>query len=353
MSLRTLQKLCKSAIVNYVPNTRVFRRRRISITQVRKMDYPRNDFEDGGLLKPGHYSLQVGAPGPEFLKQIGGYLKVASESLRQTDRFEETLQYGCVAGGYPVREQVAQFLSRQYEQSVNSDNIFITGGASQGLINLIQHYFTHEYKIFIENPTYPVFALRITEEKLMTPVPISMQSDGMDIAELEKQLADLPDVETTARRPFRAAMYLIPTHHNPTGCCYSPEKCRHLVELARKHKLLIICDDVYNVLNYKQDGSGDPTKFEPSPQRMFAYDKPTDPGYQGNVVSNGSFAKIIAPGLRMGWYEAPKHVIQSLRTCYISNSGSGQCFYASHVVSEALKAGFIDQHVQKLRLAHK
>uniref|UniRef100_H2Z5S5 Aminotransferase class I/classII domain-containing protein n=1 Tax=Ciona savignyi TaxID=51511 RepID=H2Z5S5_CIOSA len=55
----------------------------------------------------------------------------------------------------------------------------------------------------------------------------------------------------------------------------------------------------------------------------------------------------------MGWYEAPKHVIQSLRTCYISNSGSGQCFYASHVVSEALKAGFIDQHVQKLRLAHK
>nr|XP_018667032.1 uncharacterized protein YER152C [Ciona intestinalis] len=349
----SLKKFCLVVVGRKGSFCRLHQEARLLCTSAKRMDYPRNDFEDGGLLKPGHYSLQVGAPGPAFLKQISEHLKVASENLRTTDRFEETLQYGCVAGGYPVKEEVAKFLTRQYGDTVQSDNIYITPGATQGLVNMIKHYFTHENSLFVENPTYPVFAIRVAADKLMNPVPISMESDGMNIDELEKKLADLPVVETTERRPYRAAMYIIPTHHNPTGCCYSPEKCRRLIELAREHNLLIICDDVYNILNYSLDTNDSKRKFEFSPQRLFAYDNPSDPEYKGNVVSNGSFAKIIAPGLRMGWYEAPAHVIASLKISYIANSGSGQCFYISHVVSEALKLGVIDNHVENLRLAHK
>ena len=54
------------------------------------------------------------------------------------------------------------------------------------------------------------------------PVPIAMESDGMDLDMLEDKLKLLPDVKLSPRRPFRAAAYVVPTHHNPTGCCYSP-----------------------------------------------------------------------------------------------------------------------------------
>ena len=73
----------------------------------------------------------------------------------------------------------------------------------------------------------------------------------------------------------------------------------------------------------------------------------------GSVISNGSFAKIIAPGLRMGWYEAPEHVIKSMSNCYLAISGGGRCCYVSYVVAEALKNRSIDEYVQSLRVAHK
>ena len=56
----------------------------------------------------------------------------------------------------------------------------------------------------------------------MTGVPIPMLNDGMDLDCLERELEKLPNVELTSRRPYRAAMYLIPTHQNPSGFCYSP-----------------------------------------------------------------------------------------------------------------------------------
>lgn len=56
----------------------------------------------------------------------------------------------------------------------------------------------------------------------MTGVPIPIQSDGLDLDYLQRELLKLPEIELNERRPYRAALYLIPTHHNPTGCCYSP-----------------------------------------------------------------------------------------------------------------------------------
>ena len=55
----------------------------------------------------------------------------------------------------------------------------------------------------------------------MKPVPITIESDGLDLECFEKELRKLPIRELTKRRPFKAAAYLIPTYHNPTGCCYS------------------------------------------------------------------------------------------------------------------------------------
>jgi len=73
----------------------------------------------------------------------------------------------------------------------------------------------------------------------------------------------------------------------------------------------------------------------------------------GNVVANGSFSKIAAPGLRLGWYEAPKAVLDSLEDSYVIESGAGQSYYQSFIFAEILRSGQMDEHVQMVRKLHK
>ena len=74
----------------------------------------------------------------------------------------------------------------------------------------------------------------------MTSVPIPIEADGLDLNYLEQELEKLPQVEVTTRHPYKAAVYLIPTHQNPTGCCYSPGK--H--EVILNHDMEIFCDQL-------------------------------------------------------------------------------------------------------------
>ena len=94
------------------------------------------------------------------------------------------------------------------------------------------------------------------------------------------------------------------------------EKCIELVRIARKYNLFVFCDDVYNL--YQYDGEVRMKKQSRRTQipariaafqmhdRLFAYDKPSDVDYNGgHIVSSGTFAKLLAPALRLGWLEMP------------------------------------------------
>lgn len=83
------------------------------------------------------------------------------------------------------------------------------------------------------------------------------------------------------------------------------EQSKELVRIARKHEMVVVCDDVYNLLYY-EDGF--------PPHRLYYYDDPTDPDYKGgNVVSNGSFSKILFPAVRVGWLECKPRISKILR----------------------------------------
>lgn len=72
------------------------------------------------------------------------------------------------------------------------------------------------------------------------------------------------------------------------------EVCQEIAALSREHDLLVVCDDVYNLLPYDSDTP---------PKRLFAYG--------GNVISNGSFSKLISPGIRIGWMECPPKCVDA------------------------------------------
>lgn len=71
--------------------------------------------------------------------------------------------------------------------------------------------------------------------------------------------------------------------------------------MSRENDFLITCDDVYNMLSYSTDSP---------PKRLFAYDTREDVNYKGNVISNGSFSKILSPGVRVGWMECPSRCVK-------------------------------------------
>jgi DNA-binding transcriptional MocR family regulator len=136
---------------------------------------------------------------------------------------------------------------------------------------------------------------------------------------------------------FWACYYAIPTFHNPTGILFSPETCRQLIQLARAEDILIACDDVYNLIYYDEQVG--------SPKRLFAYDSDTDTDFRGNVISNGSFSKILSPGIRMGWMECPPRITDLFRNSGILKSGGAANNYMSGIISSMIQLGLAQKQL--------
>lgn len=127
-------------------------------------------------------------------------------------------------------------------------------------------------------------------------VACPLEADGPDMKAFEEILVK-NDIKSPSQSRFHCMYYTIPVNHNPTGISFSESKSNTLVELSRKYNFLIACDDVYNLLDYTGDDKV---------PRLFALDHSGDAGYKGNIISNGSFSKILSPGVRVGWIECPK-----------------------------------------------
>lgn len=132
------------------------------------------------------------------------------------------------------------------------------------------------------------------------------------------------------------------TFSNPKGFSCSPERCRKLVRLARKYDVLLFTEDVYNLLCYEGI----------CPPRLLFYDDKNDSDFKGNVLSNATFSKILAPGLRLGWIEAPQRIMQFLGKC--NTTWSGGCFnhYTSRLMKTALKEGMLSNHLSKIKVIY-
>ena len=139
--------------------------------------------------------------------------------------------------------------------------------------------------IFVEEPSY-FLALRIFADHGLNVVSLPMDKQGLVIEAIEEYLD----------REKPVFLYTIPTFHNPSSVTLAADRRARLNQLSREHNFLIVADEVYQLLNYE----GAP----PSP--LAAY-------IDGNsVISLGSFSKIMAPGLRLGWIQAGGEILARL-----------------------------------------
>lgn len=156
--------------------------------------------------------------------------------------------------------------------------------------------------------------------------------------------------EAKKRKLYRHIIYLVPTCSNPTGKTMSLQRRHDLVLLARKHDALLVSDDVYDFLQW-------PLATPPQPgytpemriPRLVDIDRSLgvpDASF-GNAVSNGSFSKIVAPGVRTGWAEGSPAFAYGLSQTGSTCSGGAPSQLAAMMVAELLESGELQRQLDQ------
>jgi DNA-binding transcriptional MocR family regulator len=265
----------------------------------------------------------AGHPGDDLLPRT---IMQAAAALRLNQPDPALLQYGLEQGDGYFRHALAAFLGQRYAAPVNMEHLFVTSGASQALDLICTLYTQPGDVIFVEEPTY-FLALRIFADHRLTVVPVATDAHGLQIDALEAAL----------QRQRPALLYTIPTHQNPSGVSLTLDRRRRLVELSKLYGFLIVADEVYHLLGYAD--------APPPPLAAFADD--------GTVLGLGSFSKILAPGLRLGWVQgAPKHMAR-LAIAGLLDSGGGLNPFTSALVRVVIEQGWQDQHLDRLHAIYR
>ena len=268
-------------------------------------------------IPPDRIDLSIGQPGTSLLP-LAAMAQAAEHCLTRDNCY--ILAYGAEQGNWYFHNALAGFLSEQYKFSVDPDHLFTTTGISQGLDFICRLFTRPGDTIFVEQPTYSL-ALGIFADHHLNLVGLPMDENGVIIEALEEKLAH--------KKP--AFLYTIPTFHNPTGCTLSAARRKKLVQLSREHNFLIVADEVYQLLDY----SGTP----PAPMAKYTE--------AATVLSLGSFSKILAPGLRLGWIQTHPDLMNRLTTAGVIISGGGLNPFTSAIVQSAIELG-----LQKKQLSH-
>ncbi|KAF7117665.1 hypothetical protein CNMCM5793_006788 [Aspergillus hiratsukae] len=309
--------------------------------------------------------LLKGSPAPALLPTQR--LSDAAVSALSKPKVAVTgLDYGPDEGHFPLRTHIAEWLTGYYKpsQPIEADRICITGGASQNLTNILQVFTDPSQTRFIWMPqvTYHL-VFRIFEDagfyRRLRAVP--EDEEGMDMEFLEHALANdraVAERKEGYKRPesyrkiFKHVIYCVPDFANPTGVTMSLRRREALVRLARKFNALVICDDVYDFLHWSAAHAPDNgNSWESILPRVLDLDRALDGGPRdafGNVVSNGTFSKIVAPGCRVGWAEGEPQLVYGLSQVGSTVSGGAPSQLMSTFIDEMLQDGSVTKHIREV-----
>jgi len=268
---------------------------------------------------------------PDMISFAGGYpsadlfdaegLHAAMERAMQ-EAPAKWLQYAATEGEPVLREALAAWMARR-GITVAPERILVTSGSGQGLDLLLRVLTDPGDNILVERPSYSTAlqAMRL----------VGVRAVGVDLDELETRLA----AGLKAK-----ALYIVPTFANPSGATLSLERRRRLVEVAARHRLVIIEDDAYGDL-----------RFEGAPVPPLAA-LAKEAGAEDYVVHLSTLSKIVAPGLRVGWMAATPEV---LRRCTIAKQAAdlGTSPWMQYAAAQYLKGGMLERNVGRIVAAYR
>ena len=218
----------------------------------------------------------------ESLRHIGGF---TSRRAKTTGRPEESIwrsmgQYGFTNG--IIQDLLVRHLELDENVHVAPESILVTVGCQEGMLILMMGLFDPAQDVLlVSDPTY----IGITGLSQILGVEVRPIATGVN--GLEPEAVDQAIAEVKASGKVPKAVYDVPDFNNPLGTSMPLENRKRLLEVARKHDVLIFEDNPYGMFCYDED----------PPPTLKALDDPEDP----RVIYLGSFSKTLFPGLRLGY----------------------------------------------------
>ncbi|MBR2315805.1 MAG: PLP-dependent aminotransferase family protein [Clostridia bacterium] len=234
-------------------------------------------------VSPDVISLAGGNPDPSLFpnKELAD---IAGDILRTMP--VQSLQYGKTEGYPQLIEKIAERLKRVEGIEKGDDSIIITAGATQAIELTSKILLNEGDTVIAENPSF-LGAFNAFRSFGANIVGIDTNNDGMNLEALEKAIQENKNVKL---------LYVIPSFQNPMGTTMSLEKRKALYEIIKKYKLVTIEDNPYGDLTF--DGERIPTIKSMDTEDLIVY--------------CGSFSKIVAPGLRVGYALCNKKLAENI-----------------------------------------
>lgn len=272
--------------------------------------------------QPGIIPFSAGNPAAEAfpVKEIA---EISERLLRENP--EAALQYSVTEGYAPLREHLKEALKVD-GVFCDGDDILITSGAQQ-VMNLVSKAMANRGDIVIcEEPSF-IGSLNAFRSFGLKLVGVPVEKDGMNIEVLEKALKENQNVRF---------IYTIPNFQNPSGVTMSLEKRKAVYDLAVKYNVLVLEDNPYGALRFAGEDIPSIKSLDTT----------------GNVIYAGSFSKVLAPGIRVGYALANSEIISKMTVCKQTDDVHTN-LWAQTVAFEFLTRYDFNCHLEKIRKVYR
>jgi 2-aminoadipate transaminase len=272
-------------------------------------------------------SLAGGLPGPEVFPKED-LARIASRVVEELG--DSALQYSPTLGVMPFREAVADFVRSKGVKVLTDDRVAVTTGSQEAIYLLAMTLINPKDAIIVESPTY-LAALNVFRYHGAEFVSVPLDENGMRTELLEDKIKEARSKGLNVK-----LVYTVATCHNPTGVIMPDDRRKELLEVANKYDLLVIEDDPYSFFVF------DEVPFTPL--------KTLDS--EGRVIYLGTFSKILAPGLRLGYMVADRQITRAVELAKqmvdLHSSTLSQ-----YIALYALKEGIVEKTIQKARVVYR
>jgi len=266
-------------------------------------------------------NLGGGIPDPESLPSAG--LQASFDNVF-TNTPEAALRYGGVFGFEDLRNVLAKRQGRIQGIELGPENFLLTNGSSGGIDTVCDTFLNPGDVVIAEQPNF-AGSLRTIRGHLCEIVEVPLGEDDHFAARVDEALNQLEAAGKRAK-----LLYTVPDYHNPTGATMTLATREALVDVCAKHHVFIMEDMAYTEIFFE----------EPPPPSLYA----VADGH--GVIQIGSFSKIIATGLRVGWIQAKLPIIESVARVRFDMGGSPLLHRAlAHYVG----SGELEPHADEVR----
>jgi 2-aminoadipate transaminase len=267
-------------------------------------------------------SFAGGLPAPELFP-VERFIEASQKVLKEHGA--KALQYSPTEGYVPLRELIAGRMN-DVGIPVSAGEILITSGSQQALDLTGEIFLDPGDTVLLERPSY-LGAIQAWAAYQVRFVGAEIDRNGV-----------IPEALLEGLKASPKFMYILPNFQNPGGTTLAADRREMIVEKAREFGVPVVEDDPYGSLRFEG---------EPLPP-LAAIDARSNGGSLEHVIYLGTFSKILAPGLRLGWVAAKPEVLR-----YYVQGKQGQDLHTSTftqmVAYEVAKDGFLEEHIKKIQ----